>query len=83
MSVKFDANAAERLIYQMDIYCTSLQKEALDLLDILELSGDWTDSQHKVFYEHIKEISGDLVKALKMQDSYIKIFSKRIKELRG
>ena len=40
MSVKFDAAAAERLIEQMDGFCSAIQREAVDILDILELSGE-------------------------------------------
>ncbi len=53
MSVKFDAAAAERLIGQMDGFCFAIQREAVDILDILELSGKWYYSQHRRFHENI------------------------------
>ena len=82
MSVKFDAAAAERLIEQMDGFCSAIQREAVDILDILELSGEWDDSQFRRFHGNIKEIYNDLIKALQQQGSYMKLFAERVEELR-
>ena len=82
MSVKFDAAAAEKLIEQMDGFCSSIQREAVDILDILELSGEWKDTQHSRFHEQIMEINKDLIKALQLQSDYIQLFSERVEELR-
>ncbi len=83
MSVKFDAVAAEKLINQMDLYCSSLQQEATEILDILEVSGAWNDPQYHAFYEDMLEISRDLVKALELQSNYMQVFAERVAELRG
>lgn len=82
MSVKFDAAAAEKLIEQMDGFCSSIQREAVDILDILELSGEWSDAQHSRFHGQIMEINGDLIKALQLQSEYMQLFSERVEELR-
>ncbi len=83
MSVKFDAAAAEKLIEQMDQYCSSIQSEATEMLDILELYGEWNDSQHQVFHDSVVEVSRDLIKAMELQSNYMQIFSERVAELRG
>ena len=82
MSVKFDAAAAEKLIEQMDSFCSSIQHEATEMIDILERSGDWDDIQHRAFHDNIMGISQDLVKALKLQSDYMQVFSERVAELR-
>ena len=83
MSVKFDAAAAEKLIEQMDQYCSSIQREATEMLDILELSGEWDDSQHQAFHNSVVELSRDLIKSLEIQSNYMQIVSERVAELRG
>lgn len=83
MEVRFDANTAEYLISQMDSYCLSLQKDAVDLLDILEFSGRWEDPQMKTFYQNIIEISKDLEQALKLESEYMNVFIERVRELRS
>lgn len=83
MSVKFDAAAAESLIGQMDGFCSAIQREAVDILDILELSGEWDDPQLRRFHETIQEINKDLMTALRLQDSYMRLFAERVEELRG
>lgn len=83
MSIKFDAAAAEKLIEQMDQYCSSIQREATEMLDILEFSGEWDDSQHRIFLNCIEDVSRDLIKSLKLQSNYMQIFSERVAELRG
>ena len=82
MSVKFDAAAAEKLIEQMDGFCSSIQREAVDILDILELSGEWNDAQHSRFHRQIMEINKDLIKALQLQSEYMQLFTERVEELR-
>ena len=82
MSVKFDAAAAERLIEQMDGFCSAIQREAVDILDILELSGEWDDSQLRRFQDNIMEINKDLMTALQLQDNYMRLYAERVEELR-
>ena len=83
MSVKFDAAAAEKLIEQMDIFCSSIQRDAVDILDILEISGNWDDDQYHNFHDNIMAINQDLVRALNTQSEYMQIFMDRVTELRG
>ena len=70
MDIRFDAQAAERLLEQMDIYCTGMQKETKGLLAILEKSEQWDDNQMKAFQANITDIAEDLNQALDYQKPY-------------
>lgn len=83
MEIKFDANVAETLIKQMDEYCTIMNQETINLLETLNLSGQWDDSQKIVFQDDVVDISKSLGKALQMQTEYMHIFQERVRELRG
>ena len=83
MEIKFDANVAEKLIKQMDEYCTIMNQETINLLETLNLSGQWDDSQKIVFQDDVVDISKGLGKALQMQTEYMQIFQERVRELRG
>ena len=83
MEVKFNIEAAERLIQSIEIYCVNMQKEAVELLDILELSGLWSDQQAHVFHENIQSVSADLCKALAKENEYLQIYRDRVNDLRG
>ena len=83
MDVKFDVEAAESLIMQMDKYCTGVQKETRELLNILQNSGEWNDNQMKAFYNNICEMSKDLNQALSLEGEYMRTYYQRVKELRG
>ena len=39
MDVRFNADAAERLLQQMDVYCSGIQKETKELLATIGLSA--------------------------------------------
>ena len=79
--IKFNADAAKSLVQEMEIYCQSMSKEASDLLDLLEGTGEWNDKQAQVFSEYIMSVSKMLVEALGNFSAYMDIFSKRIAEL--
>ncbi len=83
MDIRFDAAAAERLIQQMDIYCTGIQKETKYLLAIIQPSGQWNDNQTLAFQANITEIAKDLNHALALEGDYMRTFYQRVQELRG
>ena len=83
MDIRFDASAAERLLQQMDIYCTGIQKETKDILAILKYSGQWNDNQMKAFQANIMEIAQDLNQALILEGDYMRTYYQRVQELRG
>lgn len=83
MGVRFDAASAEALIQNMDAYCLSMQKNAIDLLDLLELSGEWQDPQALEFHKMIMAISKDLCDAMQLESEYMEVFKERVAELRG
>lgn len=83
MDIKFDADAAEQLIKQMDKYCRGVQKETKDLLDIMKSSGEWSDNQKKAFEANITELAGDLNQVLRLEADYMRTFNQRVRELRG
>lgn len=81
MDIKFDAVAAKQLIRQMDWYCSGIQKEARDLLDIFSGFEEWNDQQAKAFQNNIVEIANDLNKVLFFESDYIRMFYQRVMEL--
>jgi len=83
LEIRFDANVAEILIKQMDEYCVIMNQETVNLLETLNLSGQWDDSQKAVFNDDVIVISKGLSKAMQMQTEYMKVFQERIRELKG
>ncbi len=83
MDIKFNAQEAERLLQQMDIYCSGIQKETKDLLAILKNSGQWDDNQMKAFQVNVTEIAKDLNQALILEGDYMRTYYQRVQELRG
>ena len=83
MDVRFNADAAERLLQQMDLYCSGIQKETKELLATLKSSSDWDDNQMKAFHANIIELAKDLNKALTLEGEYMRTYYQRVKELRG
>ena len=83
MGIKFDASAADRLLQQMDIYCSGIQKETKDLLSILKNSGQWNDNQMLAFQANITELAKDLNQALILEGDYMRTYYQRVQELRG
>lgn len=82
MDVKFDTGAAERLIRQMDRYCSGIQKETRELLAIMKKPGEWKDNQMRAFQMNIHEIAKDLNQALALESEYMRTFYQRIMELK-
>ena len=83
MDVRFDTNAAEQLIREMDKYCSGVQKEMKKLLLILNDSGEWKDNQMRAFQTNIRELATDLNQALSFESEYMRTYQKRVLELRG
>ena len=83
MDIKFDARVAERLLQQMDIYCTGIQKETKDLLAILRNSEQWNDNQMDAFQANITALAEDLNQALNLEGEYMRTYYQRVQELRG
>lgn len=83
MDVRFDANAAEQLLRQMNKYCSGVQREAKELLSLIDVSGQWNDNQRKAFQANIRELAKDLNETLSLEADYMETFYKRVKELRG
>jgi hypothetical protein len=83
MDIVFDAVAAERLLQQMEIYCSGIQKETKELLAILKDHGQWNDNQMQAFQANIIDIAKDLNQALALEGDYMRTFYQRVQELRG
>ena len=83
MDVKFDANAAERLLWQMDKYCSGIQRETRELKSVLKNSGEWQDNQMRAFQTNIDELAKDLNQALTLESEYMRTYYQRVMELRG
>ena len=82
MEVKFDAKVAQTLIESMSTYCSSIQRDAKDILKLIDSGNNWDDPQFKVFCESIHQICTDLDKTLKLEADYLTTFQERVDELR-
>ena len=83
MDVKFDANAANQLINQMNNYCAGIMQETRGLMEIMNSTPEWNDNQTKAFKNNLMELSKDLKTALSFESEYMKTFKQRVNELRG
>lgn len=83
MDIRFDANAAEELIRQMDAYCKDIVKETRLLLDVVNDNLAWDDLQRKAFQNNINELAKDLNNALALERDYMLTFRQRVLELKG
>lgn len=83
MDVKFDANAANQLISQMNNYCAGIMQENRGLMEIMNSTPEWNDNQTKAFKNNLMELSKDLKTALSLESEYMKTFKQRVNELRG
>ena len=81
--IRFDSGAAEQLLTEMNIYCSGIQKETRDVLEILKTADVWNDRQKKAFGVNMSEIAKDLNQTLKLESEYMKTFFQRVQELRG
>lgn len=82
MEVKFDARVAQTLIESMNTYCTSIQRDAKDILRLIDSEKKWNDPQFNAFCESVRQICADLDKALKLESDYLITFQQKIDELR-
>lgn len=83
MDVKFDANAANQLINQMNTYCVGIMQETRGLMEIMNNTPEWNDNQTKAFKNNLVELTKDLKTALSLESDYMKTFKQRVNELRG
>ena len=83
MDVKFNADAAEKLIESMDRYCLEISGAAAESLELLNYSDGWRDSRKESFSIKIDEMYQGLQQALYLESEYMKIYIERVKELRG
>lgn len=83
MNIRFDASEAEKLLKEMKKYCSAMQKEARDLLSVLDSQKGWQDNQMIAFQANINELAKDLNQALLIESDYMRTFYLRIMELRS
>ena len=83
MEVKFDAKTAQTLIKSMNIYCSSIQRDAKDILKLIDSGKNWNDPQFRVFSDSVHQICADLDKTLKLESEYMTTFQQRVDELRS
>ena len=83
MNFVFDINAARQLISEMDTYSQNVQKSAVEILDILELSDRWNDNNSKEFIANNQRICEDLIKIVETEEEYKNAYLERINELTG
>lgn len=81
MDIKFDAVAAERLIWQLDKYCSGIQKETKELLLVMRTPEGWNDNQMQTFQLTINEIAKDLNQVLMLESEYMRTYYQRVREL--
>ena len=82
MEVRFDAKTAQALIESICKYCSSIQKDAKDVLQIVGPIKEWNDPQYHAFCDSIQLICSDLDKTLKLESDYLTVFQTRVDELR-
>ena len=81
MDVKYNSEAAHRLIEQMEQYCAALQKNGQDLANIISASATWQDHQYESFCNQITSMFQDLNAAMKEQQIYVDSFKQKVQEL--
>ena len=81
--IRFDSGAAERLLAEMNTYCSGVQKETRDILSILESAEAWDDRQTKAFETNMSDIAKDLNQTLRYEGDYMRTYHQRVQELRG
>lgn len=82
MDIKFDVKAAERLLQEMDKYCSAVQKGARDILSLMDKNNKWQDNQSRAFQANIHEIAKDLEQALRLESEYMRTYKQRVNELK-
>ncbi len=82
MDTRFDANAANRLLDQMNNYCFGIIQETRDLMEIMNNTPEWNDNQRKAFQNNVVELTKDLKTGLTLESEYMRTFHQRVNELR-
>ena len=84
MEVRFDSEAAEKLLAQMDRYCKGVRKESKELNSIINNNnGGWDDNQRKAFCSNIEVIMKGLDVVNRQEEEYMEIFRQKVNELKG
>ena len=81
MGILFDAKTAEKLIEAMCTYCLSIQRDAKDVMKLVDSGKEWNDPQFQVFSEAIRQICCDLDKTLKLESDYLTTFQEIVNQL--
>lgn len=81
MDVRFDVDAAERLLDEMDSYCSVIEREAKTLI-YTDPQNYWDDYQTKAFQANLLEIANDLNDILKLEGEYMRTYYERIQDLK-
>ena len=81
MDVRYNSEAAHRLIEQMERYCAALQKNGQDLANIVGFSIVWQDRQYETFRNQISSMFQDLNAAMGEQQIYLESFRQKVQEL--
>lgn len=81
MDVRYNSEAAHRLIEKMEQYCAALQKNGQDLANIIGFSAAWQDRQYESFRNQISSMFQDLNAAMGEQQSYLESFRQKVQEL--
>lgn len=83
MDIRFDNAEAEKLVMQMNKYCTGISKESRELKSILDEKEEWNDNQRRAFCSNIEVIMKELNVIIRQEEEYMEIFRRKIKELQG
>lgn len=83
MDVRFNVEAAEKLIDSMDRYCLGINDAAVDSLRILNYSDRWCDSRKELFSKKINILYQELQQAINLESEYMDIYSEKVTDLRG
>lgn len=83
MDVRFDADAAERLIKDIYGHCSGVKRETQNMIRFTRDAEGWKDNQKLAFENNVMEIAKDLDHAIAAEVEYMKIYSEKVRELRG
>lgn len=83
MDVKFDENAADQLISQINHYCSGILQETCGLKELMNNVPQWNDNQSKAFRNNVEELAKALKTVLSLESEYMRTFYHRVTELRG
>lgn len=81
MDVRYNSEAAHRLIEKMEQYCMALQKNGQDLANIIGFTAAWQDRQYEAFRNQVSSMIQDLNAALGEQQIYVDSFRQKVQEL--